>query len=845
MPTINSRRRPLVNPETQPINGAVGTAASAQRQGYTGIDGGWDGVPVSGINPQGQRVAFINGRSPEDHALWQSQQQGQGAATTGTTQAGNNAAASQTPSTATGQTNAAPARPSIAQRFAALPNDVAMTVNQAGSNAPAAPASGQRPRIADSFRSAPAAAPYASGGNFNTQQATNDFAAGKITAAQRDQVYSAASQAMNTQGSGISPSTQAEMRGTAGVGQQLQASQDAQQAADAAYQRQHPGPPDVAHGGYGMLPAIPGQTQVAPTDGGSLMMFGANGPQTIAPGASVTSLPGNKTIIGGRGFATQVQSGAGAANPTQEAGRSTNADGSVTIRTASGGTVTAPAGTPVAGGGATGADTGMVGASGQQVVRNGQGQLVPGTVATPATSPAVTVSAAPSAMAAAGSPTLPATSFGPVPTSSRPQPLPADPNAFSGQPLALNTGTGTPNTTGQRISQSFTTQPLQGGFTPSYVAGTNGQSGQVVGGVMGPSDFAEPGSPGNEAPRAPLQSVSEAMKGFFANLQPASGNEYGATGDYQPGDGAKPQPGTPRPAIPATPGTNAAATGSLSSSTPAATATSPAWDKAVADMNSFNAGSSATPAAPAPTSTAAQTLANAPGYGADPASQSAQPAPLGKSALYKPGQIAASLGASTPGSGTTGVDTPPTTTATTPAGSTTFDTTNPLASPIKLDLNGTSPQRPRIADSFPPTDGSTASDSASAVNGTSTSTMPTAAPTVPFASAASQVLDRSASGVTTSTGGSVSDADIALNKAPSTAQALAAAPGFGVSPGTDAAVPASPGRPALAPAPNGAPDGSQNPAPGGQPGPDQDEDELRKQQASQGAPRPRIASMFA
>ena len=829
-------------PPLQPINGAVGTAASAQRQGYTGIDGGWDGVPVSGINPQGQRVAFINGRSPEDHALWQSQQQGQGAATTGTsqagtTQAGNNAAASQTPSTATGQTNAAPARPSIAQRFAALPNDVAMTVNQAGSNAPAAPASGQRPRIADSFRSAPAAAPYASGGNFNTQQATNDFAAGKITAAQRDQVYSAASRATDTQGAGISPSTQAEMRGTAGVGQQLQASQDAQQAADAAYQRQHPGPPSAAQGGYGALPAIPGQTQVAPTDGGSLMMFGANGPQTIAPGASVTSLPGNKTIIGGRGFATQVQSGAGAANPTQEAGRSTNADGSVTIRTASGGTVTAPAGTPVAGGSTTGADTGMVGAGGQQVVRNGQGTLTPGTpqVATPASSapakldnesqkaivaqyPEIAntgsyantaflaglkpgqntladaqsvlqkILAPPSTPAApaptiAQTPTLPATNFAPITT--RPnndlETFPAGTAAAqtpAAPPVALNSGApvAPPMDTGFKTTIPASTVPGADVAATTY---KNAQYGDLAPTAGGPS------LTGDDA-------IQQAAIERNANL-------------------GRPKPAAP--AAPTLPGTGNSLAGSGGPSAP----TSPAWDKAVADMNSFNAGSSATPAAPAPTSTAAQTLANAPGYGADPASQSAQPAPLGKSALYKPGQIAASLGASTPGSGTTGVDTPPTTTATTPAGSTTFDTTNPLASPIKLDLNGTSPQRPRIADSFPPTDGATAGDSSAASAPAGSTAAPPAGST---------------------------DAARALASAPTAAQALAAAPGYGASPGTDSAVPASPGRPALAPTPGGSPDGSQAPAPNGQQGPSPDDDELRRRQASLSAQRPNIAAMF-
>ena len=137
-----------------------------------------------------------------------------------------------------------------------------------------------------------------------------------------------------------------------------------------------------------------------------------------------------------------MQSGAGGANPTQEASRSTNADGSVTIRTAGGGTVSAPAGTPVAGGSATGADTGIVGASGQQVVRSAQGQLAPGTTLA---TPAAPVSAL--TEMAAGMPTLPKPNFGVVPTSPQnfqgPSTRGFDPSGFN-----LNTGATTPSLAG-------------------------------------------------------------------------------------------------------------------------------------------------------------------------------------------------------------------------------------------------------------------------------------------------------------------------------------------------------------------------------------------------------------
>ena len=155
-------------------------------------------------------------------------------------------------------------------------------------------------------------------------------------------------------------------------------------------------------------------------------------------------------------------------------------------------------------------------------------------------------------------------------------------------------------------------------------------------------------------------------------------------------------------------------------------------------------------------------------------SQSAQPAPLGKPALYKPGQITASFGAAAPGSSTTSVNTPPPMTATTPTGSATFDSTNPLASPIGLDLNGTAPQRPRIADSFSP-----ANDQSAAAGST------------PTASAASPQAGST-------------DAARALASAPTAPQALAAAPGFGASPGTDSAGPASPAEPAMATGATGA-----------------------------------------
>ena len=47
-----------------PVNASVGQAKVAGNYGYTSIDNG-NGVPLSGVNAKGERVAFINGKPPE------------------------------------------------------------------------------------------------------------------------------------------------------------------------------------------------------------------------------------------------------------------------------------------------------------------------------------------------------------------------------------------------------------------------------------------------------------------------------------------------------------------------------------------------------------------------------------------------------------------------------------------------------------------------------------------------------------------------------------------------------------------------------------------------------------
>ena len=315
------------NPETKrneyiqdPINASLDDAKAAQSFGYHSLQRGMDGRIASAVDPAtGQRVNFVNGQPPEMVSR-STAAKSQAAPVSSTGGPLSSAAyalnkptaaavalsqpAGSSPSAASANPTSAPSTTAAAFRgFNRGPSpDVALSLDQSNRSAATTPSAGGGVTFTGFGPGASTAAPYASGGNFDTRQATNDFATGKITAAQRDQVYSAASQATNTQGAGISPSTQAEMRGTAGVGQQLQASQDAQQAADAAYQRQNPGPPSAAQGGYGLLPGGGGPTTVAPDDGGTLIYNG----KVVAPGTSVTPVNFGKTVFGNPDGSAQV-----------------------------------------------------------------------------------------------------------------------------------------------------------------------------------------------------------------------------------------------------------------------------------------------------------------------------------------------------------------------------------------------------------------------------------------------------------------------------------------------------------------------------------------------------------
>lgn len=178
------------------------------------------------------------------------------------------------------------------------------------------------------------------------------------------------------------------------------------------------------------------------TPGSTSTMFTAQGPVQVPTGSSISAMPGNRSLLS-TGNQAQVVGGptisGGPANAMAERSRTVGPDGTTHIVSANGGTVDIPASSPGAPGG-TGTPTGIFNA-GQEIVRNGQGQLAPGALPSAPTAP---VSAAPTAMAAAGMPTLPAPNFGPVPTSPQNFQAPTF-QGFDKPPLALNTGAATPS----------------------------------------------------------------------------------------------------------------------------------------------------------------------------------------------------------------------------------------------------------------------------------------------------------------------------------------------------------------------------------------------------------------
>ena len=336
---------PRPNPQgqrpPQPINASVGQAKDAGTFGYTSIDNGWNGTPQSGVNASGIRVPFVNGKSPErvaqekaaatqgaprqvpgllhpqydtsgrlvggidektgeqvtlqngrlvpngkpNAALVKQIKSGANAPAQPQTQTQNPAAAAAAPAVATPSQTATPAAPAApaapATSAPATPQQPAAAPAQP---APAAAAPAAAPAPAAPVIPAPTAAPAS--GYPAPQGLPHDVA---VTARAQEQ---ATPPPLSPPTPGPTPAITAQILGQANVSQQLQGSQDAQAAADAAYQRQHPGPPDAAHGGYGMLPVAPGQGGQTYVGDGSMTFNG----KVLPAGQSVTLLPGGKTV---------------------------------------------------------------------------------------------------------------------------------------------------------------------------------------------------------------------------------------------------------------------------------------------------------------------------------------------------------------------------------------------------------------------------------------------------------------------------------------------------------------------------------------------------------------------
>ena len=185
----------------QPLNAGTGPARAAQQQQYTNIDLGNDGVPVAGTDPQGNRRTFApGGRTPEQAMA---DAAAANLAARGKSQTAGSTASSTTTPPPSGLTHDDFFNPGGALRQAA---EIERNIT--------APA----PSDATPTAARPAAAPlsataqrYATGGDFNTAQATQDYQAGKINAAQLAEVRNAAATNLSGTQTGMTDAARAMM----------------------------------------------------------------------------------------------------------------------------------------------------------------------------------------------------------------------------------------------------------------------------------------------------------------------------------------------------------------------------------------------------------------------------------------------------------------------------------------------------------------------------------------------------------------------------------------------------------------------------------------------------------
>lgn len=278
--------------EPQSINASVGAARSAGELGYHSFERDFDGSIKSGMSPAGQRVAFVNGMSPEEAATQRVR--------VGATQA--TAAPSATPARSSGplQSNAEVAlsrgrtvenylasRPTVQDRLNAAPRGGAPGPTNAGNGGAGTPV-----HPLDFFT--PSAVPLAGkpeDARAALLQANEAFPTDDHPLANLHARATAAA------APGMSPAATAALRGTATVADQQQLSREAVAAANQASGAPIR-PPDAAHGGYGKIGqvAVPFEQQPA-----SVRLA----PQAITVPSATGGAPGQVVI----GDPTQAASG--------------------------------------------------------------------------------------------------------------------------------------------------------------------------------------------------------------------------------------------------------------------------------------------------------------------------------------------------------------------------------------------------------------------------------------------------------------------------------------------------------------------------------------------------------